>query len=74
MVMESRLLGKHRRKHVELPPLNRQQPLKNLQDFFKAIGRMSNRQIDDELEEDGVAAIRRLEKLVETRTKPNPGA
>jgi hypothetical protein len=71
-MMESRLLGKHRREHVELPPLNRQQPLKALQEFFKEIGQLSNRPVDDELEIRGLGAIGQLEQMVAARAKHNP--
>jgi len=72
MVMESRLLGKHRREHIELPPLNRQQPLKALQQFFKAISQLGNRPVDDELEERGLGAIKQLEGKVAARANPIP--
>jgi predicted GIY-YIG superfamily endonuclease len=70
MLMESKLLGKHRRQHIELPPLNRQQPLKALQQFFKAIGQLSNRPVDDELEGRGLGAIEELRIKVAARTTP----
>jgi predicted GIY-YIG superfamily endonuclease len=72
MVMESRLLGKHRREHMELPPLNRQQPLKELQQFFKAAGQLINRPVDDEVEGRLLGVFGQLEKAFAARAKPNP--
>jgi predicted GIY-YIG superfamily endonuclease len=72
MQTESKLLGRHRREHIELPPLNRQQPLKELQQFFKEVGRLSNRPVNDELEEGAMGAIEQLKKMVAARAKPNP--
>lgn len=71
-VMECRFLLRHRRDHMELPPLNRQQPFKVLEQYFKAMSQLGNVQNDDQLEERALAAFRQLEERVLACTKPSP--
>jgi hypothetical protein len=68
--MESTILGRHRRDHVELPPFNRQQPFKVLQQYFEALGQLGNVPVSDGLEDRGMAAFRQLEDQVARRPKP----
>ncbi len=70
--MESRLLGKHVRDHIEHPPLNRQQPLKVLQQLFEAIGQLAKVQVDDQLEERVLGTMdEQFRKIVTARSNPN---
>ena len=59
----------HAREHIELPPSNRQQSLKDLQQLFKALGKLGNVEVNDQLEERVLAALPQLEA---PRPKPNP--
>lgn len=58
MVIESRLLGGYAREHVELPPANRQQPLRSLQDCFYHLAKLAKTQVDSGLEERAMAVFR----------------
>jgi hypothetical protein len=69
MSLESTLLGRYAREHIELPPSNRQQSLKDLQQLFKALGKLGNVEVNDQLEERVLAALPQLEA---PRPKPNP--
>ena len=71
MVLECRFLLKHRRDHIELPPLNRQQPFKVLEQYFRAVSQLGHVQNDDQLEERALATFRQLEGRVAARTKPS---
>ena len=69
MVMESRLLGRYAREHVEHPPCNRQQSLRALQQYFEALGELTNVRVNDQLEERALAAFQELEAR---HPKPDP--
>lgn len=69
-VLESRLIGRYQRKHLELPPFNRQQPFTLFQQYLSSFAQLSRvAEIDQRVEEKAVSALHQLERLASFRIK-----